>query len=250
MIIHTLGKVPRRLLSASIDWLEERIDRHSLVGPGPFFPRTAFPWTGELERSWKAIRQELDQVLAYRDDLPNFQDISVEQRGLSTDDQWKTFFFYGYGNRRARNCARCPRTAELLDAIPGLTTAFFSVLGPHKRLRPHRGPYKGVLRYHLGLKIPHPPDACGIKVGGQIAHWREGESLIFDDSYQHEAWNDTEEDRVVLFLDVQRPLPAPYSWLNRALIQGIARTPFVTNALRNQEEWERRFEDLRSHRHR
>jgi beta-hydroxylase len=129
-------------------------------------------------------------------------------------------------------------------------TAFFSVLGPRKRLPEHRGPYKGVIRYHLGLKIPSPPEACGIRVGGETAHWQEGKSLLFDDTYQHEAWNDTDEDRVVLFLDIVRPMPFPYSWLNTVVITGAGRTSFVRNARRNHADWEQRFERLRAQRER
>jgi len=237
-------------LSAAVSWLEKRIDQHSTIGAGPFFPTESFTWPRSLEKNWKAIRQELDQMLAYRDDLPNFQDISPEQRLLTDDDRWKTYFFYGYGFRFAGNCAQCPRTATLLAGIPALTTAFFSVLGPHKRLPEHRGPYKGVIRYHLGLKIPSPPEACGIRVGGETAHWQEGKSLLFDDTYQHEAWNDTDEDRVVLFLDIVRPMPFPYSWLNALVITAVGRTSFVRNARRNHADWEQRFEELRAQRER
>jgi ornithine lipid ester-linked acyl 2-hydroxylase len=240
-----VNEISRGLLSIAIGALEKRIDQRSVVGTGPFFSGDVLPWYRTLEDNWGIIRGELDQILEYRDDLPNFQDISEEQRRLTDDDRWKTYFFYGYGFRVAGNCERCPRTAKLLDQIPGLTTAFFSVLGPHKRIPEHRGPYKGVLRYHLALKIPSPHDACGIRVGGQIAHWREGRGLLFDDTYPHEAWNDTAEDRVVLFLDVVRPLQFPYSWLNRAVIAGITKSPFIQSAKRNHDAWERRFNELR-----
>jgi ornithine lipid ester-linked acyl 2-hydroxylase len=72
--------------------------------------------------------------------------------------------------RRAANCASCPHTAALLETIPGVVTAFFSILSPHKHIPPHRGPYRGVVRCHLGLMVPGPPDACGISVGGEVRH--------------------------------------------------------------------------------
>lgn len=136
----------------------------STVGNPAFFEPEVFPWVGVLEANWRVIREELDEVLRYRDELPNFQDISPEQASLSADNKWKTYFFYAYGVK-AGNIERCPRTAELLWEIPGMKTAFFSILGPRKHLPPHRGPYKGVIRYHLGLKIPEPSTACGIRVG-------------------------------------------------------------------------------------
>ncbi len=95
--------------------------------------------------------------------------------------------------------------------IPGMTTAMFSILSPRKHILDHRGPYKGVLRYHLGLIVPREAERCRIRVGEDIRHWEEGKSLIFDDTFNHEVWNDTDETRVVLFVDVLRPLPSPWS---------------------------------------
>jgi beta-hydroxylase len=127
-----------------------------------------------------------------------------------------------------------------------MTTALFSILAPHKHIGEHRGPYKGVLRYHLGLRIPEPTEACGIRVGGELAHWQEGHGLLFDDTYQHEAWNDTDGVRVVLFMDVIRPLRPPAKQLNQAVIKAIAWSPYVQNAKRKEEAWEQRFEQLRA----
>ncbi|WP_166793615.1 aspartyl/asparaginyl beta-hydroxylase domain-containing protein [Frankia sp. B2] len=208
---------------------------------GPFIPTDALAGLRALEENWTAIRLELDAISVRRADLPNFQDISADQRPITDDDHWKTYFFYGYGHRFTGNCARCPQTAELLDHVPGLTTAFFSILGPHKHVPEHRGPYKGVIRYHLALRIPRPWEASGIRVGSQTAHWEEGKAIAFDDTYPHEAWNGTAEDRTVLFLDIVRPLPFPHSWLNRFVIWGIARSPFVRDAKRNHDSWERKF---------
>ena len=93
--------------------------------------------------------------------------------------------------------------------IPGMTTAMFSILSPRKHILDHRGPYKGVLRYHLGLIVPEDAERCRIRVGEDVRHWEEGKSMIFDDTFNHEVWNDTDETRVVLFVDVLRPLPFP-----------------------------------------
>lgn len=224
--------------------LERLIARYSLVGDTPFLPTDTFDWVPGLEAGWLAIRQELDQVLVHRDSLPNFQDISVDQVVLTNDDRWKTYFFVAYGFRAEENRARCPATTAMLDKIPGLTTAFFSILAPGKHLPEHRGPYKGVLRYHLGLKVPGPPGACRIRVGGEVAGWEEGHSLLFDDTYPHEAWNEADSDRVVLFADVLRPLPAPVSWLNQAVVKAIAASPFVKGGMSRHEAWEKRFAEI------
>jgi beta-hydroxylase len=225
---------------------ERAVVRSSLVPTTPFLPTETFPWIPGLEAEWKTIRAELDDVLSYRDELPNFQDISIDQASITDDDGWKTYFFFAYGFRADANCARCPRTAALLERIPGLTTAFFSILSPGKRIPEHRGPWRGVVRYHLALKVPEPAAAAGISVGGEVAHWEEGRSLLFDDGYEHHAWNDTDGIRVVLFADVIRPLRPPADQVNRALIWAIGRSPFIQDSKNRHEAWEQRFETLRA----
>jgi beta-hydroxylase len=228
------------------DRILKRVNRaiasRSLLPDQPFYDPAEFPWVRELEANWKSIRAELDRVLAHRDALPNFQEISTDQYSLTDDDRWKTYFFWGYGFRSDANCARCPETARLVETIPGMETAMFSILAPHKRIPPHTGPYKGVVRYHLGLLIPDGDDHVGIKVGGELAHWREGASLLFDDTFEHEAWNDTDETRVVLFVDVIRPLREPMKTLNALVIKAIAFSPFIQDAKRRHRAWEQRFE--------
>jgi len=224
--------------------LEKLLSTSSLVPQQPFLDPATFPWTRRLEENWKMIRAELDEVMRHRKDLPNFQDISPDQRSLSQDDGWKTYFFYAYGFRARGNCERCPETARLLKEIPGMKTAFFSILAGGKRLPEHRGPYKGVLRYHLGLMVPQPEVSCGIRVADQTRHWQEGKSLVFDDTYRHEAWNETSRDRVVLFMDFVRPLRFPASLLNWVLLKAIALSPFVLGAKGNYTAWEKRFEKV------
>jgi beta-hydroxylase len=135
----------------------------------------------------------------------------------------------------------CPRTAALMREIPGMTTAMISILSPRKHILDHRGPYKGVLRYHLGLVVPEDAASCRIRVGEDFRHWQAGKSMIFDDTFNHEVWNDTDETRVVLFVDVLRPLPFPESAINRAIVKAIGYSPFVLDAKRNQQAWERRY---------
>jgi ornithine lipid ester-linked acyl 2-hydroxylase len=223
--------------------IEKFIGRKSLVGEATFFPNDRFPWIAEVEASWTTIRDELERVLEDREALPNFQDISKDQIEITDDDRWKTLFLYGYGFEAKLGVELCPRTAALMRQIPGMTTAMFSILSPRKHILDHRGPYKGVLRYHLGLIVPRDAQACRIRVGEDIRHWEEGESMVFDDTYNHEVWNDTDETRVVLFVDVLRPLPSPWSQINRAIVRVIGYSPFVLDAKRNQEAWERRYRE-------
>jgi ornithine lipid ester-linked acyl 2-hydroxylase len=226
--------------------IERFIGRRSLVGDATFFPLERFPWIGHIEENWTTIREEVEQLLAEQAELPNFQDISKDQVEITDDDRWKTFFLYGYGFEAKLGVQMCPRTAALMRQIPGMTTAMISILSPRKHILDHRGPYKGVLRYHLGLVVPQDAAACRIRVGDDIRHWQEGKSMVFDDTFNHEVWNDTDETRVVLFVDVLRPLPFPESFVNRAIIKAIGYSPFVLDAKRNQETWERRYLERRA----
>ncbi|MGN6372290.1 MAG: aspartyl/asparaginyl beta-hydroxylase domain-containing protein [Solirubrobacteraceae bacterium] len=221
--------------------IERFIGGRSLVGDATFFDNHRFPWIAEIEANWLTIRSELEGVLADREALPNFQDISKDQIEITDDDDWKTYFLYGYGFEAKLGVETCPKTAELMRRIPGMTTAMFSILSPRKHILDHRGPYKGVLRYHLGLMVPQDAPACRIRVGEDFRHWEEGKSMVFDDTFNHEVWNDTDETRVVLFVDVLRPLPAPWDQLNRAIVKAIGWSPFVLDAKRNQQAWEQRF---------
>jgi beta-hydroxylase len=239
-----VGEVSLEAGARVVRGIERFVLRSSLVPTTPFLDPAVFDWVPRLEAGWKDMRAELDDVLEHRDDLPNFQDISTDQATITDDDRWKTFFFYGYGFRSDANCARCPRTAALLSSVPGMTTAFFSILSPHKHIGAHRGPYRGVLRYHLGLRVPEPASAAGIRVDDEVRHWQEGSSLLFDDGYEHEAWNDTDGVRVVLFMDVLRPLRGSAEQLNRGLIRAIGASPFVRDAKRRHEAWEKRFSAL------
>lgn len=240
-----MGKILLAIVNKLLLWIFLGIEKlnnvFSPVGGSTFFKNQQFDWIPEVEAFYPEIKQELQQVLA-NERLPNFQDVSPEQKVLTTDDRWKTFFFWGYGTEIEENCRKCPKTAEALRNIPGLKTAMFSILSPHKHVPPHRGPYNGVLRYHLGLQIPGDGKQCRIRVGDDIHAWKEGQSVVFDDSFDHEAWNDTDEVRVVLFVDFVRPLPWPLNRLNNWVITQFQRSSFVTVALKNIDEWNRDFD--------
>jgi aspartyl/asparaginyl beta-hydroxylase (cupin superfamily) len=226
--------------------IERFIGKRSLVGDATFFPLERFPWVEHVEGNWDVILDELQAVLADREALPNFQDISKDQIEITDDDNWKTFFLYGYGFEAKLGVEMCPRTAALMREIPGMTTAMISILSPCKHILAHRGPYKGVLRYHLGLIVPQDAQACRIRVGENIRHWEAGGSMVFDDTFNHEVWNDTDETRVVLFVDVMRPLPFPESRINELIVKAIGVSPFIRDAKRNQEAWERRYRERRA----
>ena len=99
------------------------------------------------------------------------------------------------------NCQLCPETTKLVEQIPGMTTAGFSSLAPDTHILPHTGYSKTVLRCHLGLIVPQ---GCTLRVGDEKRQWQEGKCLIFDDTVNHEAWNPTEQTRVILLIDFKK----------------------------------------------
>ncbi len=245
-ILQTFNQVIKNfyylIISTIFTLFEKLIDHFSLVGNSPIFANQQFDWVESLEADWSKIRQEVEEILKYRDDLPNFQDISPEQYALTQDNRWKTYFLYGYGFKAEQNCARCPETTKIIEQIPGLTTAWFSILSPNKHIPKHRGYYKGVIRCHLGLIIPQPFFKCRMRVGNNLVFWQEGKALIFDDCCQHEVWNETDGIRVVLLFDTIRPLPFPLSVINQYLIEFIANSSLVKNGLKNQHEWDKKLD--------
>jgi aspartyl/asparaginyl beta-hydroxylase (cupin superfamily) len=179
-----------------------------------FLDTANFPWVPHLEAQWQEIRRELDVLLQYRPFVPPLQKVSPVLERFTPDDGWKTYFFNFYGWNILPSSVQCPHTAQALRAIPGMLFAMFSLLEPGKRIPAHRGLHKGILRYHLGIKIPSTDvGVCGIRVGNDRRGWVDGKSFIFDDTHEHEVWNDTGEVRVILFVDIPRPLPL---WLSSA----------------------------------
>ena len=164
-----------------------------------FYDTTLFPFTSVLAQNWRVIRAELDALNAR-------EFIDWPEHSLYGDHGWETFGLYAFGHRQPEACARCPQTEQLVKRIPGLMMAGFSRLAPGAHIVPHRG-YEGysgyVLRVHLGLDIP---DDCALRVGTRTKSWQEGECLVFDDSFEHEAWNRSNRTRTVLLCDFLNPL--------------------------------------------
>lgn len=231
------GRIALRLFNG----LEKFVSRVSVHGDPVVYDIAAFPWVLPMHAQWRRMRVELDRVLAYRERLPNFQDILKQVRTIQTDDRWKTYWLVGVGMDCRENAARCPDTMRVLRYVPGLKNAFFSVLSPGKHVPAHRGAYNGLLRLHLALKVPEPAERCRIRIGSRIQHWTEGEALIFDDTYQHEVWNDTGGERVVLFVDFARPLRQPWHWLNEHALDAAALAPFLREANAANLRWMKTF---------
>jgi len=229
-----------RLFMAIIAFAERLNLKYAVHGNPCVYDNAEFPWVAAVERNWRAIRRELDAVLQRRAELPPIQDLTADVGSITKDAGWKVFVLTAYGMTAERNARLCPETWRSVRQIPGLKTAMFSVFEPGKRLPPHRGPYNGVLRFHLGLLVPED-ERIGIRIGTEVRHWREGEGLVFDDAYEHEAWNESDQARVVLFVDFVKPLRFPANLVNATLLRLAAFTPFIREGNDNLQGWEREF---------
>lgn len=183
--------------------------------PIPFYDRELFPWMPDLERATDLIRREFEIVFA--EDNAKFDPYMQIPAGspvnqweeLNHSRAWSTFFLWRDGKRHDANCERCPRTTALLESLPMAhqtgygPTAMFSVLAARTTIPAHTGSSNTRLIVHLPLVLPGP---CRFRVGNETREWRMGEAWVFDDTIEHEAWNDADQPRAVLIFDVWNPL--------------------------------------------
>ncbi len=183
-----------------------------------FHDRAAFPWLAALEARTPAIRAELLSVwregtegLTPYVDYPDGSPLD-QWAELNRSLNWTAFHLWRDGARVEANCRRCPATMEAIALIdqPWIAgrspAAMFSILKPRTRIPPHTGIANTRLVLHLPLIVPA---GCGFRVGGETRAWREGEAFVFDDTIQHEAWNDSDQPRAVLICDVWAPALSP-----------------------------------------
>lgn len=179
-----------------------------------FFDRAHFPWMAEAEAATPAIRAEFEALLA--GDPAAIRPYVRQEKGtphnrwtaLDHRLDWGACFLWEYGEPNVPVLERCPETARMLERLPRnhipgrAPSAFFSLLQPHTRIPPHTGVTNTRAIIHLPLIVP---EGCGFRVGGETRKWREGEAFAFDDTIEHEAWNDSDQLRVVLIFDVWNP---------------------------------------------
>lgn len=228
-LIITIGKHLR-------GFFDRLIASSSLVSNAPVLDVRDFPWTQMLRENWRAIREEAVQVAMRGHAAPSLSTISPDHRSIAEVNKWRSFFLWGYGYRIDGNADRCPVTTALAERIPGLNSAFFSILAPGTHIPAHRGVTKGLITCHLGLVVPRDGDVR-MRVHDRIVRWAEGETLVFDDTWQHEVWNDTEGTRVVLLIQFERPLRNPGKWVADMFLRIVRRSAFVQEARENIETW-------------
>lgn len=221
------GLAPESVLGRRVDtFIEAMVGRRRIYRQEPsqfhypglpaieFHEREAFPWLEALEARTGAIRKEVLTVLA--EDTPELTPYIHYPAGMPIDQwaelnhslRWSAFHFYLEGAPVEANCARCPETMAAIALIdqPEVhgrsPAAMYSILRPHTRIPPHTGVANTRLVLHLPLVVP---EGCRFRVGGETRPWRVGEAWVFDDTIEHEAWNDSDEARAILICDVWSP---------------------------------------------
>ena len=188
----------------------DRIYYHASGGNArPVFHDVDRTWPAlrAIDQHYDVIRDELLAILPRREGMPRYHDVDRRQRSISetTPGTWRTLFLSVYGaGERLPNRHLCPRTVAVVESIPNLLFAFFSILDPGKSVPAHKGPVYYYLRYHTAFIVPRgkPPT---IRIKDQFYTWRERESMLFDDSWNHEVLNESDDIRVVLITDIIRP---------------------------------------------
>jgi beta-hydroxylase len=210
VIVHYRGKVRykffRQLTDHSTFMAPINIPMYALsnVENKPYINSSYFPQLSLLKNNWQTIRDEALQL--EREELikgsNQYNDAgfnSFFRRG------WKRFYLKWYNDFHPSAKKYCPQTIELIKEIPEVKAAMFAVLPAGSELLQHRDPYAGSLRYHLGLITPNS-EQCHIVVDGQSYAWKDGDDVIFDETYVHYAENKTDTDRIILFCDIERPV--------------------------------------------
>jgi aspartate beta-hydroxylase len=234
-VAQALAPLRSRQGGAALARIQRALDRHNgrarfepehplqcpsfLFVPGlpaqAWFDRGEFPFLQRIEQGFLEIRAELlavladDQDLAPYVDMPEHAPAAPMWRTLNRSPRWTGYHLFRHGERVDAHCRRCPRTAALLESLPLMRIpghspeAMFSVLRPRTHIPPHTGVINGRLTVHLPLIVP---EHCGaLRAGDEMHPWQEGHCLVFDDSFVHEAWNDSDHTRVVLLFDIWNP---------------------------------------------
>ena len=217
------------IMGAGLRWLyDRRID-----APAVLNATDCFPGGIAFSAAWKSLRDEALEVAITLRNVPQFHEIMVQQKEISANDgrDWRVFVVKAYGTEVSQNLVRCPVLASLLREHPEVVSASISYLAPGKHIPIHRGPFRGVLRFHLGLSMPRDDKGelgAILWIDGSPHRIADGETLLWDDTYPHEVLNATNKVRIALLLDVRRPrMPADMAALSSLLIGAVGAVAYV-----------------------
>ena len=196
-----------------------------IAGPPVFDPPQAqFPGCLPFIEAWMAMRSEALAIAGQLETVPRFQELMPEQTAISANDgrDWRMFVLKAYGIEVSQNMAACPALACLIKQAPEVISAALSFLSAGKHIPPHYGPFKGILRFHLILCMPagsNGKPAVVLKVDDAEYRLAAGDCLLWDDTYRHEVWNQSDHARIALLLDVWRPgMPIDMQVLSRLIV--------------------------------
>jgi aspartyl/asparaginyl beta-hydroxylase (cupin superfamily) len=235
--------------------LQKKLSEAALVFPNWVY-RRAMDWPGRpvfhdidrvcpelrsLDQHYQSIKAEFDLLKGHLPAIPAYHEVDRYQERIAKSSvggsNWRVFFFEAMGRKIRVNRTLCPNTAALIDRIPRVFQACFSILEPKKSVPEHCGLYNGYLRYHLGIEVPRasPPS---IRIKDQDYTWREGESVLFDDTWPHEVENNCSEVRVVLLVDILRPMSGVARLVNRVMAM-VARFTYAYVVSRKAQSFSR-----------
>ena len=206
------------------------------ISGGPVLDIAAhFPDARRFVDAWPALRDEAIRVAADLQRVPRFHELMPEQAEISANDDrdWRMLVLKAYGVSVAENIARCPALAAAVSSAPDVLSAALSFLAPGKHVPRHRGPFRGVIRFYLGLSVPVASDgrpAAVLAIDDREYRISDGECLLWDDTFPHEVWNRSDKVRIALLLDVRRRgMPLDMALLSRVLIAGIGASVRLRN---------------------
>lgn len=220
-------------LGDGLRWIyDRRIATPAILDAGQYFPGAH-----RFVAAWESLRDEALTVAAQMPRVPRFHEIMPEQASISANDgrDWRMYIMKAYGHVSQENLARCPTMATLLQDCPEVLSATYSFLAPGKHVPEHRGPFRGILRFHLGLSMPRDKNG---NLGAILWIDRKphlldnGDCLLWDDTYPHELLNTTDQVRAVLLLDVWRPKMPPDMVALSSVVVGTMRAVTARNAAR------------------
>jgi aspartate beta-hydroxylase len=203
-------------------WFDRRLSDGAILDTEKLFPNARM-----LVSNWKKISIEASRAIRHPNRLPRLHMSASAPNRHSTDGcmDWRIFIMRAYGVTLYRNLAQCPTVANILAKCPDVLSASLSILGPHNFIPPHRGPFRGVLRGYLVLSMPTHSDgtpASVLTIDHSDYRLREGDFVLWDDTFEHAVRNESDEYRVVLLLDVKRPfMPFDLTVLSSAVVWGI-----------------------------
>jgi aspartate beta-hydroxylase len=215
------------LYDASANLVRRVYDRR-LSGPPVLDAATHFPDARRFYEPWRELRDEALAVMDSLQSVPRFHELMPSQAEISANDgrDWRMLVLKAYGVPVRQNMARCPRLAAIADPVPDVLSATLSFLAPGKHIPRHRGPFRGVIRFYLGLSVPVSADGqpAAVLTVDDVDHpIGDGQWLLWDDTYPHEVWNRSDQVRIALLLDVRRRgMPPDLEVLTRVVVGAVS----------------------------